>query len=144
MRIAVVLAVVLVVLMLPVVAAEQAGVKAVATIRQLHDAMITPASDAIFHVGLAAPGNDQEWIALQHAAVTLAESGNLLMLGTRAKDRGRWMRMSRALVDASALALEAADAKNLDHLMDASDRIVLACETCHEPYRDDGRRMPVK
>jgi hypothetical protein len=139
-------AVVMVVLLLPVVAVatQQSGVRPVATIRQLHDAMITPASDAIFNIGLAAPKNDQEWLAVQNAAVTLTESGNLLMVGSRAKDRGRWMRMSRAMVDAGALALKAAEARNVGALMEASDRIVLACETCHEPYRDGGRKMPVK
>ena len=135
---------VIVVLLLPAVAAQQSGIKPIASIRQLHDAMITPASDAIFNVGVAAPRNDQEWLAVQNAAVTLTESGNLLMLGSRARDRGRWMRMSRSMVDAGALALKAAEARNLNALMDACDRIVLACETCHEPYRDGGHKMPIK
>ena len=94
---------VIVVLLLPAVAAQQSGIKPIASIRQLHDAMITPASDAIFNVGVAAPRNDQEWLAVQNAAVTLTESGNLLMLGSRARDRGRWMRMSRSMVDAGGL-----------------------------------------
>jgi hypothetical protein len=133
----------LIVLLLPVVIAGQSAVKSVASIRQLHDAMITPASDAIFNAGGAPPKSDADWLALQSAAITLTESGNLLMLGSRARDRGRWMRMSRAMVDAGALALEAVKARNVDGLMNASDRIVLACETCHEPYRDAGRKMPV-
>jgi cytochrome c556 len=54
------------------------------------------------------------------------------------------MKMSRAMVDAAALALKAAQARDVTALMDASDRIVLVCETCHEPYRDQGRKMPIK
>jgi hypothetical protein len=131
-------------LLLPPVAVQQPPIRAVATIRQLHDAMITPASDTIFNVGIAAPKTDQEWATMQSAAVMLAESGNLLMIGARAKDRRGWMKMSRAMVDAAALALKAAQARDITALMEASDRIVLVCETCHEPYRDQGRKMPIK
>ena len=53
--------------------------------------MIKPASNAIFNVELDAPKNAEEWTAVLRAAVTLLEAGNLLMPGSRAKDRGKWM-----------------------------------------------------
>src|SRR3954470_16117426 len=131
-------------LLLPAALAQQPPLRPVATIRQLHDAMISPASDAIFNVGIAAPKTDQEWAAMQNAAVTLAESGNLLMVGTRAKDRRGWMKMSRAMVDAAALALKAAQAHDVPALMEASDRIVFLSGTCHEPNSRQGRKTAIK
>jgi hypothetical protein len=122
-------------------AAQPRSIEVVATILQLHRAMITPASDALFGVASKRPQTEQQWVALQDDAIILAESGNLLMLGNRAKDQGQWMKMSRALVDAGALALRAAQAKNVDALIKSGDAIDAACENCHVPYRDRGRRM---
>jgi hypothetical protein len=123
--------------------AQRSGVRAVATVRQLHDAMITPASEVVFSTGVKPPASDEEWTAVRHAAIALAESGNLLMIGSRARDRNKWMKMSRAMVDAAGASLRAVEARDLKALARASDRIVVACETCHEPYRDGGRKMPV-
>ena len=122
-------------------AAQQHPIKAVATVLQLHEAMITPSSDALFDVARKGPANDEQWAALRNNAIVLAESGNLLMLGTRARDNGDWMKMSGALVDAGAVALKAAETKNVDALLKADDEIDSACESCHVPYRDHGRMM---
>ena len=121
--------------------AQQPGIKPVASIMQLHEAMISPASDAIFDVGREAPSNDRTWKAVRNNAVILAESSNMLMVDGRAKDKGDWMKFSAALADAAAAALKAAEARNLDALLEAGDRIVPVCEACHEPYRDGGRKM---
>jgi len=122
-------------------AAPPSAIRPVATVKQLHDAMITPASDALFNAGAQAPKDDQAWSEVANEALVLAESGNLLMLGSRAKDQGAWMKMSRALVDAAAEAAKAAQDKNLNALMAAGDRIETSCESCHVPYRDNGRQM---
>lgn len=122
-------------------AAQDTTGRPVATVRQLHDAMITPSSDAIFDVGRAAPNNDTAWTEIRNRAVILAESGNLLMLGGRAKDSGEWAKLSRALVDAGAAALKAAETKNMDALLEVGDQLVPICEGCHKPYRDAGHTM---
>ncbi len=121
-------------------AAQQAPVKPVASVLQLHEAMITPSSDTLFNVGREAPKDDQAWTAVRNSALILAESGNLLMLGSRAKDEGAWMTMSQAMIDAAVAALKAAEAKDVDAVLEAGDGIVYACMNCHEPYRD-GRKM---
>ena len=51
------------------------------------------------------------------------------------------MKFSSALAEAAAAALEGAEARNVEALLDAGDRIALVCEACHEPYRDGGRKM---
>ena len=122
-------------------AAQSPTIKPVASVGQLHDAMINPSSDAIFDVGRSAPETEAEWTAVRNAAVILAESSNLLMLEGRAADNGPWMEMSREMLDAAAMALSAAETGELDGVVEAGGRIVEACEACHEPYRDGGRKM---
>ena len=112
-----------------------APIRAVATITQLHDVMIKPASDAIFNVARRAPADAGDWEALRRSAITLAETGNLLMLGSRARDRGRWMKLSRDLIDVSARAATAASARDLDLLLTTADSLVEVCESCHVRYR---------
>ena len=60
------------------------------------------------------PSTDAEWAAVGASAAALVESGNLLVIGDRAVDRGDWVKMSKALADAGMLVLKAADAKDAD------------------------------
>src|SRR6185295_18056587 len=92
--------------------APATGVRALANVRELHDIMISPASDAVFDA-TSQPSLDEEgWTAVRNQALVLAESANLLMLGSRVRDNGNWMKMSRALVDAAAQAAAAAQKKD--------------------------------
>ncbi len=121
--------------------ASTIGVRPVATVKQLHDALITPASDAVFRAAGESPENAKAWDAARNQALVLAEAGNLLMLGSRARDNAGWMKMSRALVDAAAIAAAAAEKKDAKALGGAGDSITVACMACHQPYRDRGRQM---
>jgi hypothetical protein len=137
----------LLILVIPVASASaqrsNAGVRPVASVKQLHEIMITPASDAVFRAGGDTPGNEKGWVDARNQALVLAEGGNLLMLGSRARDNAAWVRMSRALVDAAATAASAAEKKDADALAGAGDVITAACEACHQPYRDRGRQMGI-
>ena len=115
---------------------QQPTVKPVASVTQLMRAMIIPASNALFNVTRQAPTNDKEWAAVENNAVILGESGNLLMMGSRAMNTEAWMKSSQALADAGALALKAAEARNVEAVPDAGNLIVDACETCHEKHWD--------
>jgi len=112
----------------------------VSTVLELHDAMINPASDVIFNAGVEAPADEATWATIRNNAVVLAESGNLLMMPGHARDEGRWMELSSELVEGGRAAMKAAEARKIDELLAASDRIVETCMACHEPYRD-GRKM---
>jgi len=87
------------------------------------------------------PQTDAEWLAVRNAALQLTEGGNLLMLGDRARDHDAWWRMSRALVDAGAVALAAAERKDAEALFDAGDAITTACDNCHAVYWQDARSL---
>jgi hypothetical protein len=123
-------------------AAQQATIKRVATVRDLHDAMMTPASDAIFDVTREKPKDDEAWATLRRNAIILAESGNLLLLRRPPKDKGPWAKLSLAMVDAGAAAVKAVDARDVGALMKVTDRLVDVCEECHV-YRD-GKRVMAK
>lgn len=79
-------------------------------------------------------GKDDVWAAVRRSAITLAEAGNLLQLEGRPRDGDVWIETAKALADAGAAALAAADAKDVAKLSEAGDRIYLACENCHKKH----------
>ena len=121
--------------------APATGVRTLANSLELHELLISPASDAVFNDASNPPRDAQGWAAVRNQALLLAESGNLLMVGSRVRDNADWMKMSRAMVDAAALAATAAEKKDAQALEVATDAITVACMDCHRPYRDGGRQM---
>jgi hypothetical protein len=112
----------------------------VGTMSQLMLDIVYPTSNAIFYVQRNPPKTDQDWNTLRATALTLAESGNLLMMDTRARDRGDWIKDSQMLVDTGRDAWKAAQAKNLNAIVALNDRLYAACVTCHERYRPGYRK----
>jgi len=115
-------------------AAAANAVKPVATVGEIMQLMTIPLSNAVFEAGGEPPKDDKSWAEVRGQAIALAESGNLLMLGSRAKDRAAWMKFSRAQVDAAEAAAKAAAAKNGDQLSAASDALYETCAACHKVY----------
>lgn len=111
-----------------------------ATMSQLMIEIIYPASDAIFYVERTPPKNDVDWRLLRQNAITLAETGNLLMMPSRARDQGDWMKDAKLLVDAGAAAYKAAQEKNFDAMVALNDQLYQACVICHQQYRPNYRR----
>ena len=122
--------------------AQAPSFQAVGSMSQLMVNIIYPTSDAIFYIDRAPPKNQVEWIALQNQALMLAESGNLLMLPSRAKDQGNWIKDSKMLVDVGAAAYKAAVAKDLDGIRGLNDQLYAACVTCHQQYRPGYGKRP--
>jgi hypothetical protein len=88
-----------------------------------------------------APKSDDEWAEVEDGAVQLAGAGTLIALGgTGPADAGwaqlpDWKRFSRELTDSALAARTAAQAKNLDVLVKANNRIVDVCEGCHKQFK---------
>ena len=80
------------------------------------------------------PETEEEWLAVTGAAMTLIESGNLLMLGDRPRDDGQWMSFAQDMIDAAATALEAAQANDPDGIFDSGEVVYNSCNTCHSVY----------
>ena len=70
----------------------------------------------------------------------LAESGNLLMMASRARDKGDWMKDAKLMVDVGAAAFKAARARDLAAIVALNDDLNTACVTCHQQYRPNYRR----
>jgi hypothetical protein len=82
------------------------------------------------------PRSEEEWTAVRNAALTLAESGNLLMMVPRARDGGEWMTLSQRMIDTSEAAIRAADAKSPERLFTVGGDIYEACSACHQKYME--------
>ena len=82
------------------------------------------------------PKNDAEWTAVRNAAVTVTESGNLLMMAPRAKDGGEWMQRAQEMITAGEDAMHAAEAKNAEKLFTVGGNLYDSCSNCHRQYMD--------
>jgi hypothetical protein len=80
-----------------------------------------------------APTTDEGWAEVVHAAAMLAESGNLLMIPGRSMGAD-WDEYALGLMNASELAIKAAQDQNSDALFDAGGRIYQVCRACHNQY----------
>jgi hypothetical protein len=115
-------------------ATSTGGVKPVASVGEIMQLFTIPFSNAVFEAGGEAPKDDKSWDAVRGQAIALAEAGNLLMLGSRAKDHAAWQKFSRAQVEAAEAVAKAAAAKNADQLSAAADALYETCAGCHKVY----------
>ena len=80
------------------------------------------------------PQTDDEWESVWAAALTIAESGNLLMMPPRALDDGAWMQFARSLIEAGVEAAAAAQAHDVERVFAAGEQVYNACLGCHTRY----------
>jgi cytochrome c556 len=107
-----------------------------ATMRQLMLDLIYPASnDLLLHIYRGGPKDEGDWAAVRRDAVTLEESGNLLMMPGRARDQEDWAAHVKMLVNAGTTAYKAAGDKNAQALAAVAAPLDAACTTCHQEYR---------
>ena len=81
-----------------------------------------------------APKTVEEWDAVRNAAYVVAESGNLLLMPTRAKDGGEWVQLAQAMTDAAQKAIRAAEARNKTAVFDTGAELYDTCTNCHVKY----------
>jgi len=86
------------------------------------------------HHRVPTPEDNARWASTLDAAMTLQESGNLLMMQGRARDDGEWMKRSQQLVDAGITAVQAALSKDEKKTFDGGSAIYNACFACHAKY----------
>lgn len=111
-----------------------APLEAFATTKQVMLGITIPASDVVFQVGNKAPADDMEWEKVQANALAVAESGNLLLVGTRLVDHGDWEKNVQSLIVAAKAAAQAAQEKNVDKVLMAGDGLYEVCDACHKKY----------
>ena len=110
-----------------------AGPQPIATMKQLMVDVIHPASNALLLiVSRGGPADDREWADARRSAMTLAESGNLLLMRNRA---AAWAADVKLLTDAGTSAYKAAEAKDVKALAATSDRLDASCTASHKHTR---------
>ena len=120
--------------------------KAVGTMSELMSELmidvIYPTSNAVFYLFREPPKNEVQWETFRTQALTLAESANLLMMPSRARDQDKWMTDAKLLWEVGNKAYRAAQAKNLDAINALNDELNTACVQCHMDYRPAYGRRP--
>lgn len=117
----------------------------VGTLKQIMQGIVGPAATVVFSsvgsdvtaAGIKnwAPRSDVEWEEVGNSAVALAEAGNLLMMEGHAVDKGEWIKMSQAMIEAAKITLKATDAKNAADVFASGEAIYNSCNNCHARYQ---------
>jgi len=81
-----------------------------------------------------APTTEEGWLAVQHSAVVVAETANLLLMPSRTKDDEAWREIALGLVSAGLRAKAAAEAKDAEELFEAGAQLYRVCKSCHTIY----------
>ena len=147
--------------------ANGAGQQVHANLNQLMRGALYPAANVVFSAQAEnpadvkpIPGQDPSmatdpltstfggWLAVENAALTLAESANLLSIPGRTCSSGvpvpitdpAWGAFVQQLRDASMQAYRAAQAKDQGKMVENSETLSAACAGCHRKWRD--RKTP--
>lgn len=86
------------------------------------------------------------WAAVENSGLAISEASRLLTVPGRLCSNGKpvplqnadWAKFVQGLRDAGLVAYKAGQAKSMDALGDASDKVTTACQNCHDVYRDKG------
>lgn len=129
----------------PAVDRASASLTPVASVKQIMKGIVGPAANVIFNsvsttvtvkgTEEKAPQTDEEWEAVGNSAAALIESGNLLLIGSRAVDKGEWTRQTQALIEAAKISLKATQAKNAEQLLASGEAVNMSCDDCHRTYQ---------
>jgi hypothetical protein len=89
-------------------------------------------------------GTYGQWEAVENASLVIAETASLLSIPGRVCSNGRpvptnnadWPVFVQGLRNAAMQSYKAAQAKDQDKILDATDVLTNACSNCHIRYRD--------
>jgi hypothetical protein len=132
-----------------------------ATLAQLMKGILFPSSNVIFFAQSdnpndVPPAKDPalavnplassygKWEAVENAGLAITEAANLLTVPGRKCSNGLpvpvgnadWPKLVQGLRDAGMAAYKAAQSKNQDKILDASELMTTACANCHDKYRE--------
>ena len=126
-------------------AAQGPALTPVASVKQIMKGVVGPAATTVFSsvstivsvrgIEEHQPQTEAEWEAVGNAAAALIESGNLLMMGSRAVDKDEWVKMSQALIDSGKVALKATADKSAEGLLASGEAVNASCDACHRKYQ---------
>lgn len=154
----------------PPVQSAAGSFRYVATVRDVMHVIVEPAADALFDAVATSvtadgikeqrPETDEDWDALEHSAIVLAEAANLLKMEGRpiarpeemnvdpdgpelppaeiakrvSSSRAAWNAYADAMLNAALQALKHIEAKDPQGILLVSEAIDGSCESCHKVY----------
>ena len=135
--------------------------KDIATLAQLMKGTLFPSSNVIFAAQSDNPTDVKPapdpalatnplassyggWQAVENSSLAIAEVANLLTIPGRKCSNGKdvpinnpdWPKLVQGLRDAGMTAYKAAQTKNQDKILEATDTLTQACSNCHDKYRE--------
>ena len=108
------------------------------TIKELMEKTITPATNTLWNV--PEKPTDEEWAALEEAAVTLLVATHVTALGgTGPMDNDwakqpAWKAFNQAMLNAGTMALAAVRSRDTEALIASGDVLYPPCEGCHSQF----------
>ena len=107
----------------------------VASVHDIMENVQKPAMDALVAMTKAGgPQNDDDWKHAKAHASILAESTQLLLMGSRVKD-DVWTDGANRVIDGAKASMAAADSKNLDAWKTAGGTMGGGCRGCHKVHK---------
>jgi hypothetical protein len=118
--------------------------KPVASVMELMEGTVQPAAEVFWGsvsttisaagIDEKFPKTDEEWEAVWGGAMTIAESGNLLMMPSRVREDAEWTRLSTALVDIGVEAAKAARSRTPETVLEVGEKVYNVCTECHMKF----------
>lgn len=127
----------------PVAAPTAPAIKLPVSINATMVALVDHASEPLWVDAYVAPTSEDRWSEAEYNAYQLAVAGKLIQLEGTGPNDANWVTDAKWRADADELsaagmdALAAAQARNVDDLNKAGDRLVAACESCHKAFKPD-------
>ena len=152
-------------------AASDAILTRVGTVKEIMEGIVDPNADVLWEsvattisaagVQEKAPTTDEEWAAVQHSALMLAEAVNLLKMRGREiarpgdanksgpdapeltppeirekvnRDWSLWITHANRLQETAIKAWQIANARDVNGIVEVGDALDKACESCHLEY----------
>ena len=153
-------------------AASAAIMTRVGTVKEIMEGIVDPSADVVWEsvatnitaagVEEKAPKTDDEWAAVQHSALMLAEAANLLKMRGREiarpgdvntksgpdapeltpaeiqekvnRDWNLWITHANRLQEKAVEAWRIANARDVNGIVEVGDALDKACESCHLEY----------
>ncbi len=106
-------------------------------LKELMAVLIEHSAETIWNASLdeGVPKTDDEWRALDAAAVGVMVAGRYMMESRLAKDQGRWRAESQKMIDLVEACRKSINEKDLKALLEAGDKLTDdSCTSCHAVY----------
>jgi hypothetical protein len=81
-----------------------------------------------------APANDDEWNQVKASAITLVETGNLLLIPARSGGNADWIAKTQDMIRQSKRAIKAAEDHDRQATFDIGAEIYDTCVNCHKQF----------